>query len=155
MKPPSDLQDACSLIHSAFVAGLGGDLDHAVEHHGHAADLAQALLERSLQHEKVRMAQGHGVPQIQPVAGLQVDLASHVSASAQQKRPHVERAVVRGGPPAAQARAAPTQMEDARRPVIDSIVGRTLPAMRILPLGEALPASAPVFHASYSKFRGD
>ena len=45
-----DLQDACGLIRSSFVAGLGGDLNHAVEHHGHTADLAQALLERSLQY---------------------------------------------------------------------------------------------------------
>src|SRR3990172_5138352 len=45
------------------------------------------LLERSLQHEEVRTAQGCCILQVQPVAGLQVDLASHVLASAQKKGP--------------------------------------------------------------------
>ena len=82
-----DLQEACSLLHLAFVARLRGDLDHAIEHHGRTVGLEQALLERSLPHEKVRMAQGHCFPQIEAITGLRLDLAPHVAPSEQQNGP--------------------------------------------------------------------
>jgi len=120
-----NLQDACSLFHSASVAGLGGDLDHAVEHHGRTTNLSQASLERSLQHAEVRMAQGHCVPQIQPVAGLYVDTL----ISRPMSRPLLNKnGPMWKGPFAVRttrspgSRASSTQMEDARRPVFLCIV---------------------------------
>ena len=47
-----NLQDACRLFHSALVAGLGGDHDHAIEHNARTVGLTQALLERGLQSKK-------------------------------------------------------------------------------------------------------
>ena len=67
---------------------------------------------------------GHRVPQIQPVASLQFDLASHIPASVQKQRPQVDRAVCGADHPQPRLPCIFDPAEDAWRRVIDSIVAQ-------------------------------
>ena len=75
-------QDVTCSIHSTTVARLGGGLHHGVESDRRADPLGQAFASLEGIHEDaiVRVAQGHIVLQVQPVVGLQVDLAPQVLA---------------------------------------------------------------------------
>ena len=84
------------------------------------------------------MAQGHRIPQIQPVAGLQIDLASHISASEQQKRPLAERAVCGADHPQVKPLCAFYSQKDAPRPLLACIPGGTGRPSGFPPVSEGL-----------------